>query len=186
MQEVREFDSPRLHQFEQDFCRGGRPVRRGRNGRRARSPRGLGERGGPRHRFASCALAAEQALHALRRLRDDRADPVAAVPVDGLGAVTQEIGDLLDRRSGVEGQRHGAVAKQAGTTPFTMTSWLPDPSCGTTKGGARHQQPTLKVTATSAFAACQLRCFLRFQNATPARLMASAAKMAVSRAWKVQ
>ncbi len=56
--------------------------------------------------FASLAtgggVVAEQAFHPLCRFGDDRSDPVAVVPVDGLRVVAEQVGHLLDGRSGVE------------------------------------------------------------------------------------
>ncbi len=99
---------------DQDFCRGGRPVEGPRNGCRARSVRDLSWPDGAipasGRDLALLAISsrpvAKQALHPLRRFRDDRADPVPVVPVDGLRIIPEQVGHLLDRRSRVEEERH--------------------------------------------------------------------------------
>ena len=85
MQEVRGFDSHRLHPVDQDFCCGGRLVR-GLEMDVVRDPCAISSVGvgicrrGTGH-FASLATGggavAEQALHPLCRFGDDRSDPAA-------------------------------------------------------------------------------------------------------------
>jgi hypothetical protein len=100
MQEVREFDSPRLHSPDQGFRTGspaGAVVRTG----LVRDPCAKDSGHG---RSRPVAGGAEQSLHAFRRSGDDGPDPVAVVPVDRLGIVAEQVGDLLDRGPGVDEQ----------------------------------------------------------------------------------
>ena len=61
---------------------------------------------------AGSGAVAEQALHPLGGFGNDRSDPVAVMRVDGLGVVAGQVGHLLDRRSGIEEERHRAVAEE--------------------------------------------------------------------------